>query len=308
MARIRTIKPEFPQSESMGRVSRDARLLFVELWTICDDSGRTRAASRMLASLLFPYDDDAPELMDGWLSELQREGCIELYAIGGNTYLQISKWLEHQKIDKPSKSKIPEFAESSRIVAKARECSSEDLDLDLDLDLDQGPRTKDHSLDRSSDKTSEGRESDFFDHQVVPSKPPVPIDDFEEWWKRYPRKTAKGHARAAYAKARRKASAQQLLAGLQRALPKLNAAEERYRPHPATWLNGERWTDEAGSARGSPTGGSAMADVDVWRARLKEFEEFGGRTWIAMWGPPPGQDGCRVPEELLGDRFQRRAA
>ena len=59
MARIRTIKPEFPQSESMGRVSRDARLCFVMLWTIADDSGRLRGNSRMLASLLFPYDDDA---------------------------------------------------------------------------------------------------------------------------------------------------------------------------------------------------------------------------------------------------------
>ena len=79
MARIRSIKPEFPQSESMGKVSRDARLLFVELWCICDDHGRTRAASRMLASLLFPYDDDAPKLIDGWLSELERQGCIRLY-------------------------------------------------------------------------------------------------------------------------------------------------------------------------------------------------------------------------------------
>jgi hypothetical protein len=73
VARIRTIKPEFPQSESMGNVSRDARLLFVLLWTLCDDSGRTRAASRMLASLLYPYDDDAPGLIDGWLGELERE-------------------------------------------------------------------------------------------------------------------------------------------------------------------------------------------------------------------------------------------
>jgi len=42
MARIRTIKPEFPHSESMGRVSRDARLLFVMLFTIVDDEGRAR--------------------------------------------------------------------------------------------------------------------------------------------------------------------------------------------------------------------------------------------------------------------------
>lgn len=114
MARIRSIKPEFPQSESMGRVSRDARLLFVMLWPICDDHGRTRAASRMLASLLFPYDDDAAGLIDGWLDELEREGCIERYVVDGSTYLQIPKWLIHQKIDKPSKPQYPEPSPTPR--------------------------------------------------------------------------------------------------------------------------------------------------------------------------------------------------
>ena len=108
MARIRTIKPEFPQSESMGRVSRDARLLFVMLWPICDDHGRTRAASRMLASLLFPYDDDAPGLIGGWLDELEREGCISRYESNGSTFLVICNWLTHQKIDKPSKAQFPD--------------------------------------------------------------------------------------------------------------------------------------------------------------------------------------------------------
>jgi hypothetical protein len=60
MGRIRTIKPEFPQSESLARVSRDARLCFVALWTICDDAGRARGNGRMLASLLFPYDELNP--------------------------------------------------------------------------------------------------------------------------------------------------------------------------------------------------------------------------------------------------------
>ena len=75
MARIRCIKPEFPQSQSMGEVSRDARLLFVELWTLCCDHGKTRASPRMLASLLFPYDDDAPGLIEGWLGELEAQGA-----------------------------------------------------------------------------------------------------------------------------------------------------------------------------------------------------------------------------------------
>jgi len=132
MPRIRTIKPEFPQSESMGRVSREARLLFILLWTLVDDAGRTRAASRMLASLLYPYDDDAPKKIDGWLSELESVECVVRYQADGASYLQVCKWLTHQKIDKPSQSKIPPFDESSRILANPREPSSGDLDLDLD--------------------------------------------------------------------------------------------------------------------------------------------------------------------------------
>ena len=130
MARIRTIKPEFPQSESMGRVSRDARLCFIMLWTLADDSGRLRGNSRMLASLLFPYDEDAPRLIDGWLAELDAEGCIRRYTASGSTYIEIANWLSHQKIDKPSASKIPAFDESSRILANPRERSL----------LDQGPK------------------------------------------------------------------------------------------------------------------------------------------------------------------------
>jgi len=131
MARIRTIKPEFPQSESMGRVSREARLCFIQLWTIADDSGRLRGNSRMLASLLYPYDNDAPDLIDKWLTELVNEKCIIRYLSDDQNYIQICNWLSHQKIDKPSTSHIPPFDESSRIFANPLESSSEDLGMDL---------------------------------------------------------------------------------------------------------------------------------------------------------------------------------
>lgn len=113
MARIRTIKPDFPQSESMGAVSRDSRLLFIMLWTASDDSGRLRGNSRMLASTLFPYDDDAKDLIDGWLAELESERCIIRYVVDGASYVQICNWLNHQKIDKPSPSKLPPIPDDS---------------------------------------------------------------------------------------------------------------------------------------------------------------------------------------------------
>lgn len=113
MSRIRTIKPEFPQSESMGRISREARLCFIMLWTVADDAGRLRANSRMLASLLYPYDNDAIKRMDGWLDELAAEKCIRRYVVNGDHYADILNWLKYQKIDRPSPSKYPEFDDGS---------------------------------------------------------------------------------------------------------------------------------------------------------------------------------------------------
>ncbi len=107
MPRIRTIKPEFPHSETIGKLSREARLLFVQLFTIVDDAGRTRAAPRMLASLLYPYDDDAFGLIDGWLAELATHGAVRRYEVRGAQYLEIVKWLDHQKIDRATPSRLP---------------------------------------------------------------------------------------------------------------------------------------------------------------------------------------------------------
>ncbi|UFW91010.1 hypothetical protein BjapCC829_21710 [Bradyrhizobium barranii] len=154
MARIRTIKPEFPQSERVGKLPREARLLFLMLFTIADDEGRARGASRMLASLLYPYDDDAPTLMEGWLTALERGGQIRRYEVDGSQYVEIAKWLEHQKIDKPSKSRLPSFADGSRIVANVREASATDL---VSRTLDLGPIDIEGTREGGSEKTiSEG--------------------------------------------------------------------------------------------------------------------------------------------------------
>lgn len=137
MGRIRTIKPEFPQSETMGRISRDARLLFIELWTIADDYGKARASSRMLASLLFPYDNDAADLIDGWLDELENNNCIRRYVVDGSTYLDIPNWSKHQKVDKPSMSKLPDFGEGSPLI---REASRGLAEASPKIAQDLGPR------------------------------------------------------------------------------------------------------------------------------------------------------------------------
>lgn len=107
MPRIRTIQPYFPRSTSMVHVSRDARLLFIQLWTVADDCGRARAAPAELAATLYPADADAPALLPDWLGELEREGCIERYTVEEVDYLRIARWRKHQRIDRPTPSRLP---------------------------------------------------------------------------------------------------------------------------------------------------------------------------------------------------------
>ena len=171
MARIRTIKPEFPQSESVGRLSRDARLLFILLWTLVDDSSRARASSRLLASLLYPYDEDAskPSWWGGYANCLMR-WFIRLYKVDGTHYLDIPKWLKHQKIDRPSASRIPtyddvekqgggdhrggSFDEPSTSPRRALDASSRALDAGPRT-VDLGPRTVDRTTTAPKPAASE---------------------------------------------------------------------------------------------------------------------------------------------------------
>jgi len=68
-------------------------------------------------------------------------------------------------------------------------------------------------------------------------------EPFDRFWNVYPRKTAKVLARKAFAKAIVKTTLDKMLFALS-----WQARTEQWMrgviPHPATWLNGERWDDE----------------------------------------------------------------
>ena len=133
MGRIRTIKPEFPQSETMGKVSRDARLTFLLLFTLVDDSGTSRGNVAMLRRSLFPYDDVTQEQMDGWLSELaDAKAIIRYQSAEGDNYIKIPKWAEHQKIDRASPSKLPQFDDNSTTIRRQFDESSRGLAVGLE--------------------------------------------------------------------------------------------------------------------------------------------------------------------------------
>ena len=104
MPRIRTIKPQFWLDENLGTLSRDARLLYIGLWNLSDDTGVFQWRPLQIKAQIFPYDTDVNgQIIEEWLDLLVGIKDIERIEFDGKTFGRISSFLEHQDIKNPSK-------------------------------------------------------------------------------------------------------------------------------------------------------------------------------------------------------------
>lgn len=114
MARIRTVKPEFWSDSLMVQLPPLARLLYVAIWTAADDHGCLQDEPERLAMEVMPRED--PAAVDDMVQLLIASGRMTLCASeDGWTYLEVARWADHQRIDRPSKSRISR--EGSRKIA-----------------------------------------------------------------------------------------------------------------------------------------------------------------------------------------------
>lgn len=107
MARIRTIKPSFFQSDDVSALPLRARLTWIGLWTHCDDQGRTKDHARLIKAAIWPLDNVSLADIEDDLVTLSGHGRIVRYEVAGQRYLAIVNWHDHQKINRPSASNIP---------------------------------------------------------------------------------------------------------------------------------------------------------------------------------------------------------
>lgn len=114
MARIRTIKPEFWTDSFMVQLPPIARLIFISLWSCADDHGFIPDETERLAMEVMPRE--SPDDFDRWLQFFEASGRIERFVGGDDTqFLRIKNWEKHQRVDRPSKSKI--YRDGSRKIA-----------------------------------------------------------------------------------------------------------------------------------------------------------------------------------------------
>lgn len=112
MARIRTLKPEFLEDETVARLSHVALRLWVGVILLADDYGNLRGALDYLCGRILHGCPEPDYVAASAYEELVRGRLVRPYAVRGQVYLAISNWHKHQKIARAGKAHIPGPAEA----------------------------------------------------------------------------------------------------------------------------------------------------------------------------------------------------
>lgn len=166
MPRIRSIKPEFWQDQKLARQPSDVRLTFICLWSMADDEGRIEADAESVQHFGFPREDSRKVARA--LDTLADLGRILRYEVDGTKYISVIHFNKHQKIDKPSASKLPAPPRVTADSPKPREGSTKHRE---ESTTDQGSGIMDQGGDHGSLLSS----ADADPEPTHPTLPPLAL-------------------------------------------------------------------------------------------------------------------------------------
>ena len=123
MARIRTIKPEFWQNETMARLPADTRLLAIAILNHSDDHGYFQAHPQLVRAACCPFMEgsvnahgvfrEASVIVQEMLRELSSISWIEVRKSNDGRLLgKVVNFKVHQYVQRPQRSKIAEIFEA----------------------------------------------------------------------------------------------------------------------------------------------------------------------------------------------------
>lgn len=108
MARQRFIHPDIWKDPTFGKLPEGEQVMFIGLFSIADDDGRTVADPAYLRSELFAYKDFTTKKVKSLRDSVaQKVESVCLYTVGTVDYIALLKWSEYQKPKYPKASKLP---------------------------------------------------------------------------------------------------------------------------------------------------------------------------------------------------------
>jgi len=217
----RIIRDEILRSERYWNVSIEARLLFIHLLLVADDTARFSGKNFTIRSACFPGQAVDPGKLERLLSELQDVDLIRLYNVGDERFIFVPRFKQRLRFTK-SKYPVPP-QEINDIVIEKTDSSQTQV------------RLKTAEVKRSEEKRSK---------PMAESSLPA---GFFEFWKTYPRRTKKPSAEKAWKKLNPDQALQdRILQAIERqkTSPDWTCDNGQFIPYPASWLNERRWEDE----------------------------------------------------------------
>lgn len=276
MARIRTIKPKFWDDLKVGRLSRDARLLYIGMWNFADDCGVIIGDLIWLKSKVFPYDQIQVQQFEKWIKELEINGFIYLFSHSGEEFIYLPTFSRHQVINKPNYEdlNIPKDL-LDRLLLQITEQSRNDTGIITE----QCVPIKGEEKDKEKDNIS------------LPAEASAINVEFDKFWNLYDKKRGdKAKVKAKFSKLS-KADREKIFETLPAYVK--NTPDKTYRKDPQTYLNNRSWEDEI-IPKGNLFNQSQSAGVKLGRGEW--LTQDGRRTYgsgkanIPMDAPPRPSD------------------
>jgi len=126
------------------------------------------------------------------------------------------------------------------------------------------------------------------------------LDAFERFYQAYPHRVARKRAEKAFGKLS-PADRVRAITGAATFAARCQAKGTKleYIPHPATWLNDERFNDEAEPAPPCTTQPSPSNQRAVHLGAVRLWSRT--KIWDERLGPPPGDNGCKIDEAVIAE-------
>ena len=107
MSRKRMVSPEFYTDEKILELPIPARLMFIGIWNHADDEGIIKNSPKQLKVQIYPADEEIT--LNTIIEYVEMMVKLKLLTKGTNIddspLLKITKWTDHQKINRPTLSK-----------------------------------------------------------------------------------------------------------------------------------------------------------------------------------------------------------
>jgi hypothetical protein len=171
------VKPEIRRSLTVAEWPREVRLTFIYLWMYLDDEGRGLDDMRLIVSELYPLDRDVTEKkMDRWLNLMATTKTSDddvpplcRYEVGGRRYLHAVNW-DHQKINRPQKSRLPQCPIHDRLTADSVNGSRNDSVNAHGADTEPSPPSR-APADQGSGNKGSGNKGTRDQGTLAPDEP-----------------------------------------------------------------------------------------------------------------------------------------